>query len=93
VSGTGREAVVQAVAADLRGPAQPIGRHDNDLPDRIAAFQKQIDEMRRDHTDTLRLVELLREQCLAVETKMLAAEQEHARLLKQLADCQAKLDQ
>jgi hypothetical protein len=61
---------------DTRGPDHPTTN------DRIAAFQHQIKEMRRDLRDTLTLIDKLRENCLTIEDKLATAEQEYAVLLK-----------
>ena len=50
--------------------------------DKLATFQHQIRELRRDLRDTLTLIEKLRENCLTIEDKLVDAEREYAVLLR-----------
>ena len=60
---------------DTRGSKLPTNN------ERLAAFQTQIREMRRDLKDTLTLITKLRKNCLSIEARLLIAEQEYAVLL------------
>jgi predicted nucleic acid-binding Zn-ribbon protein len=64
-------------------PAPPPAPDSLAIKQRLAAIEQHIKDMRRDVKDTLDLIEGLRENCTRLETKLAAAEREHALLLRE----------
>lgn len=62
-------------------PASSPAPDNPSVQDALAALDQHMKEMRRDLADTVKLIELLRESCIALKGKIDAAEREHARLV------------
>jgi hypothetical protein len=70
--------VRMAEPASFTAPNGPSAR------DTLTALDRHIKELRRDLSETLDLIERLRESCVSLHGKIDAAEREHERLASQL---------